>query len=242
MMAPLMRHHLVVISPVILSLACAKQPDTAPTVAPAPEQDAGVAHDDFVSEYDEDEEDETQEPVYDDDFAEAYEGEYDVTTPDAARELAEAAVADRLNPKQVWKTSPVLPATWPSKDKAVKFYFYPMAASPQSMQHFQLFTAAYRVRVSLADGATDVKPLKKTRKLGTYEDRRPSVLERNELALAERALVHTVLGGSAHSGENNFWGYLKFFHENPQFARDIRGRDPKFYKWLQAYKANKGKR
>jgi hypothetical protein len=45
-----------------------------------------------------------------------------------------------------------------------------------------------------------------------------------------------MLGGEAESGEDNFWGYLKYFHEHPKFARDIRKRAPKFVHWLHARK------
>jgi hypothetical protein len=61
---------------------------------------------------------------------------------------------------------------------------------------------------------------------------RPSMLERSELAIAEQALVEAFLGGETPVGENNYWGYLKFFREHPHLARDIGKRTPSFVKWL----------
>lgn len=154
-----------------------------------------------------------------------------------ARQLAEDAVADQLNPLQTWQTSPALPVQWPPQDKSLMFLFYPMAANPNSMSHFQLFSAAFRVDVSLLDGSTQVKPIKGKRKLGTVEQKRPSVLERQEIELAERSLLNMIAGGEdPDDGENNFWGYLKYWHEHPKFARDMRKRVPRFAAWLDRKK------
>jgi hypothetical protein len=164
-----------------------------------------------------------------------YDQEYVITSPEEAKDLAEAAVGLHLNSKQTWKASPILPASWPADDKTVMLLYYPMADNPHSMSQYQLFSAAYRVTVCLVDGTTEIHPLK-PRKLGTVVQKRPSFLERNELELAEKALVHMILGGEAESGEDNFWGYLKYFHEHPKFARDIKRRAPKFVHWLHARK------
>lgn len=161
-------------------------------------------------------------------------GDVAISTVEEAREYAEATIEPELNPRQTWKTSPILPVSWPvNGDKQVKFLFYPMAANPHSMSHYQLFSAAYAVTVSLQDGTAQIEKLK-TRKLGTVEDKRPSVLERNELELAERSLVHVLLGGEVEGGENSFWGYLKFFHEHPKFAADMKKQSPKFVAWLNS--------
>lgn len=172
----------------------------------------------------------------DDDDAGDIDGDFEVKTPARALEIAEAAVADTLDRKHTWKTSPALPARWPSHDRKVLYLFYPMAVNPQSLSHFQLFSPAYEVEVSLVDGTTEIRTLGKQRRLGMVEDRRPSLSERQELELAENTLVRLLLAGEASQGDNNFWGYLKYFHENPRFARDIKARSPRFVKWLYTKK------
>ncbi len=156
-----------------------------------------------------------------------------VATPEAAREVAQAAVSDQLDPKKTWKPSPVLPAAWPSTEPTVVVYFYPMAAYQSSMTRYTLFTPAYRVSVSLVDGATEVKALPKPRALGTVEDTRPSSLERRELDLSENALVRELAGSKDDAGENPYWGYLKFIHEHPKLGKDLEKRAPSFIGWVR---------
>lgn len=160
-------------------------------------------------------------------------GEFAVTTVEAAKQLAEAAIAGRLDPKKTWKTSPVLPATWPTKERAVMFFFYPMAANPRSMSHFQLFSAAWSVKVSLVDGATSIEPVAKSRELGTVEDTRPSSLERRELDIAEAALIQQLVGTEVDDAESPYWGYLKFMHEHPVIGKDLQRRSPAFLGWVR---------
>lgn len=211
-------------------LACSKSAAEAETQPPAADEAAPEPSDEntFVStnnneDLDEEEPEPQAGPL----------GDLQIQEATAARELAEEAVADQLNPRQTWKTSPALPVQWPPEEKAVMFFFYPMAASPNSMSHFQLFSAAFRVDVSLEDGSTQVKPISGRRKLGTVEDKRPSVLERKEMDLAEHSLLNVIAGGTnPDEGENNFWGYLKYWHEHPKFARDMKKRVPRFAAWL----------
>jgi hypothetical protein len=217
------------------ALGCANKDTPSPE---PPEDDArgpGVETNMFVSHEEEPEEVETP-PLVDDGFASHYEGDFAVTSPEAVHEIADAAVAEQLNPKQTWKHSPVMPATWPTIDKKVRIYFYPMAADPRAMSRYHLFSAAWHVDVSMVDGTAEVVEIQKKKQLGVIKEQRPSMLERNELALAERALVHTVLGGDATTGENSFWGYLKYFREHPQFARDLKRKSPKFVTWVEHYK------
>lgn len=156
-----------------------------------------------------------------------------VTTPEAARALAETAVAEHLDPKKTWTTSPVLPATWPTSKRAVVYFFYPMAANPRSMTHFQLFSAAWRVEVSLHDGTTAVAPVAKPRELGTITQTRPSSLERRELEIAETALVQQLVGTDVDAAESPYWGYLKYMHEHPQLGKDLQRRAPAFLGWVR---------
>lgn len=160
-------------------------------------------------------------------------GDFAVKSPGEARTIAEAAVADRLDPKKTWKLSPVMPSSWPAKERAVTLYFYPMAANPHSLDYFQLFSAAYRVDVSLVDGTTKVVPIAKPRQIGTVKDTRPSSLERRELDLAEASLVRRLLGADISSGENAYWGYLKFIHEHPEIGKDLERRAGAFVKWVR---------
>jgi hypothetical protein len=219
------------VASVFLALsACSRAtPDTAPTAAPASEPAPEDGEFEFVSteHNDEDEGERTRDdtPKYDKDYA--------ITTAVAAKELADESVADRLNPRQTWEASPVLPTSWPEPGKTVVVYFYPLAANPSSLSHFQLFSAAWAVTISLEDGSAEVTELK-TKKLGTVQMARPSRLEREELELAEKALVHYLLSGDSDDGENAFWGYLKFVHEHPEIGRDLEKRAPKFMAWLRA--------
>lgn len=211
---------------------CAKPAETtAPTAG-----DSGPTVDSNTYVSTDEEEQLEEEEAPDDGFAKAFDCECEVTTPEAAHELADTAVADRLNPKQTWTASPVFPASWPATERIVRVFFYPMAQDPGNMSQGVLLSAKYSVDISLEDGTTQVNEIKKSRKLGVVEDRRPSMLERNELGLAERALVHTVLGGDATTGENSFWGYKKFFLEHPKMAKDLKVKSPKFYRWVQGYK------
>lgn len=161
------------------------------------------------------------------------ESAFAVVTPEAAKELAEAAVSDQLDPKKTWKLSPVLPASWPATEPAVVVYFYPMAANPESMTRYKLYSPAFRVTVSLADGATTVKPLGKRRELGTIEETRPSSLERRELELAEGSLIEQLTGVTAGADENPYWGYLKYIHEHPKVGHDLERRAPAFLGWVR---------
>ena len=156
-------------------------------------------------------------------------------------ELADEAVADELNPRQQWRPSPVFPAKWPAADDRVLVFFYPMAVHPDSTSSYELFSAAYVVTVALGDGSTEVTTIPKKRRLGTIEITRPSLLERNEVAIAEQALVEAVLGRDTPVGENNFWGYLKFFHEHGKIARDLTKRSPKFVAWLNRTKGGRNR-
>ncbi len=215
--------------PLVFALACsAREPQTPPSTPPPV---AAPAHGDeftFVSTTNNANPgkvllDEEQEIA----------GDFAVKTPERARELAEAAVSDQLDPKKVWKTSPVFPTAWPAKERAVAVYFHPMAANPHSMTQFVLFSAAYRVDVSLVDGSTKVVPITKPRQLGTVKETRPSSLETRELELAEASLVRQLLGADLATGENAFWGYLKFLHEHPELARDLERRQSAFVKWVR---------
>lgn len=127
----------------------------------------------------------------------------------------------------------MLPSAWPMRDKRVMYLYYPMAPNPQRMDHYQLYSAAYRVTLDLEHGTTDVAPLGKPRRLGSLVEGRPSSLERRELEISENALFRYVLAGEQDEGENSFWGYLKYFHEHPRFARDIERHAPRFVRWLR---------
>lgn len=227
------RVRLAFASLLLAALACSRAtPDTAATAAP--DTASASAPDDgefqFVStEHNDGDEEEADEQA----DAPKYDRDYAITTAPQAKELAEATVADRLDPKQTWETSPVLPTAWPSPGTQVVVYFYPLAANPSSLSHFQLFSAAYAVTISLEDGGAEVAQLK-SRNLGTVQMERASRLEREELELAERSLVHYLLSGDADEGENAFWGYLKFMHEHPEIGRDLEKRAPKFVAWLRA--------
>jgi hypothetical protein len=212
-------------------LACSKNaPDTAPPAEAAADRnpDFGEGDFEFVS---------TERNVEDErtnrgDDGPRYAEDYAITSSQAAKALAEETVADRLNPRQTWEASPLLPVAWPEPGKRVRVYFYPLAANPQSLESFELFSAQYAVTISLQDGAAEVEEIA-TKRLGTVKTERPSRLEREELELAEKALVHYLLSGNSDDGENAFWGYLKFMHEHPKLARDITGRAPKFVAWLK---------
>jgi hypothetical protein len=180
----------------------------------------------------EDEVDEAPKATVREDDRPRIEGDFALTTAEAVHVLAEEAVTDRLNPKQQWQASPVLPSQWPSKSGRVNVYYYPMATHPDNASRYELFSAAWVVQISLVDGAANVTPIKGRRRLGTLESTRPSMLERSELAIAEQALVEATLGGTTPVGENNYWGYLKYFREHPQVARDLGKRSPAFVKWL----------
>jgi hypothetical protein len=218
---------------VVVSLAaCARdretvapEPEPANAPAPAPEEESR-----FVST------DHSHAPprgrVVTDDPPAPLVG-YEVTTAEAARERAEAAVQDRLDPSRSWRTSPVFPTAWPPREPVVMFFFYPMAASETEISRFTLYSAAFRVDVSLRDGSTNVRALGKPRRLANIEEKRAATLERGELEIAERTLLRRIAGVGAHEGENGYWGYLKYFHEHPQLARDLRARVPAFAAWLQ---------
>lgn len=158
---------------------------------------------------------------------------FTVVTPEAIRELAQAAVSERLDPKKSWRLSPVLPAAWPPTEPAAIVYFYPMAAYQSSMTRYTLYTAAFRVTVSLVDGTTKIDALAKPRSLGVIEDTRPTSLERRELDLSENALVQRLVGVSDDAGENPFWGYLKFIHEHEKLGRDLEKRAAPFLGWVR---------
>jgi hypothetical protein len=166
------------------------------------------------------------------DGAAAVEG-FVVTTPEAAKELAEAAVADQLDPKKTWKLSPVLPTSWPAKEPAVLVYFYPMAANPGSLTRYQLYSPAFRVSVSLTDGTTKIQPMGKRRALGTVEETRPTSLERRELDMAEASLVAQLIGTKLGEGDSPYWGYLKYIHEHPKLGGDLERRAPAFLGWVR---------
>ena len=132
----------------------------------------------------------------------------------------------------------MLPAEWPPAGPRAMFLFYPMAQHPQALERHELYSAQWAVVVSLKDGTTEITPIPKSKRLGTIDETRPSMLERNELEMAEEALIVHLLGGDALSGENRFWGYLKYFHEHPELGRDITRRRPKFVKWLEGRRKN----
>lgn len=227
-------HRLMLV--VVLALACnkAEQPTTPPEPdAGSPGAGPDVGGFDFVSGEHEErtaadyvDVDEPNDDHVDD-------SAFEVTSVQQARDVAEAAVADSLNPKKQWKTSPVLPAAWPSKGPSAMFLFYPMAVHPESMERYELYSAKWVVVVELTDGSTDVIEINKSRRLGTIEGGRPSSLERRELEMAEDALMVLLLGGESQTGENRFWGYLKYFHEHPKIGGDIKKRRPGFIKWLK---------
>jgi hypothetical protein len=165
-------------------------------------------------------------------------GDFAVKSAEKAREIAQAAMEGQLDPKKTWRLSPVFPTAWPAKERAVAVYFYPMAANPKALSFYQLFSAAYRVDVSLVDGATKVIAIPKPKMLGTIEETRPSSLEKRELELAEASLVRQLLGADLRQGENTFWGYLKFVHEHPEIGKDVAKRQGAFMAWIK----NKDKR
>lgn len=221
---------------VLLLIACNRE--QAP--ASDPPESSGAAGDGpdvggftFQSEH---ERDRTYEDYVDDDDGapEVDTSGFEVKSVAQARTIAEEAVSGELNPKKEWKTSPAFPKTWPSEGPDVIFYFYPMAVHPSSLSTYELYAAQYAVTVSLTDGATEVFTLRKAKRLGTIEEVRASMLERRELELAESSLVYLLMGADEVSGENKFWGYLKFFHEHPKLGRDMKARQGKFVKWLSS--------
>lgn len=222
----------VVGSSLALLVGCAHRRDAAaPAPAPAAEHEQATGDEfAFVSTQNNAAAEEEPPP---EEGADAIAGDFKVKSPDLAKEIAEAAVAERLDKKKTWRTSPVLPTSWPASERAVAVYFYPMAANPHSLEHYQLFSAAYRVDVSLVDGTTKVLPIAKPRMIGTVTDTRPTSLERRELDIAEEALVRQLLGADVASGENSYWGYLKFMHEHPEIGRDIEKRAGSFVKWVK---------
>jgi hypothetical protein len=222
---------------------CTSAAPTSPTSPPGasePAQPDAPNVDRFEYVAGEEEVDDTPQGTVQEETRPRIEGDFALTTADAVHALAEEAVAERLNPKQQWEASPVLPRRWPSKGAHVGVYFYPMAVHPNSTSRYELFSAAWFVSVSLVDGAAEVSQVSGRRRLGTLEITRPSLLERSELAIAEQALVETVLGGDTPVGENNYWGYLKYFREHPQLARDIGKRAPAFVKWLHRKQGSRG--
>lgn len=216
-----------------MSWACAR--DTSPTVAPTTQSSAAadgermpeVEHT-FVSTSNNDAPRASRA-----DSTGAAATDCVVTTPEAAKAIAETAIAEHLDPRKTWTTSPALPTTWPTTKRAVVFFFYPMAANPGSMDHFQLFSAAWRVEVSLQDGKADVVPVGKSREIGTIAQTRPSSLERRELEIAEAALVQFLSGAGSDDEESPYWGYLKFMHEHPQIGKDLQRRSPAFLGWVR---------
>jgi len=148
------------------------------------------------------------------------------------REQAGAAVSMYTDDGRTWQASPVLPTAWPPRAKEVMLLYYPLEAIPTTLSRFDLFSPAYAVTVSLVDGSARVKTVTGKRRLGKVNEKPRSMLERNELEIAEQSLVARVLGNKDTSGENDFWGYLKYFREHPAFARDIAKRAPKFVAWL----------
>ncbi|MEM7155461.1 MAG: hypothetical protein AAF799_21605 [Myxococcota bacterium] len=216
------------------------EPTEAPAVAPAPasepESDAGpdLEQNTFVStSFNED--DAKDEPTQDvpkakgNDLSELA----TVTTAEDARQRAEAAIADQLDPNRSYKMSPILPAQWPIKDRAAVVFFYPMAPNPPSLTEFRVFSAAFRVTVMLEDGATEVKTISKRRKLGTIKETRVTSLERRELEMAEAAMIRQLLGFEIKAGAKPYWGYLKYVHEHPKVGRDLERRSSAFYGWLR---------
>ena len=219
-----------------LVLACEREaPTTAPEPTPTTESDEGPDVGSFAFESTH-RNDETADSAHDDDPQAAQDGNpaFAITTVEAARELAETAAEEHLDPKKQWKTSPVLPAAWPSKGPQAMFLMYPMAIHPQSMDRYELYSAQWVVVVGLEHGTTEVTKIGRTRRLGTVQDGRPTSLERRELDMAEKALMVHLIGGASQSGENRFWGYLKYFHEHPKIGADIKKRRPRFVKWLKS--------
>lgn len=216
--------------------ACAR-PASSPTQAPAasvvarepetPREDTFS----FVSTSNND--DAAKARVVESDGGDEVSGAFAVRTAAQAKQLAEGAVATQLDPKKVWRTSPVFPSSWPAKDRKVAVYFHGLAAHPHSMSQYVLYSAAFRVDVSLDDGSTTVVAIPKPRSLGTIEQTRPTSLETRELELAESSLVRQLLGGTATIGENTFWGYMKFVHEHPEIGRDLERRQAPFMKWVR---------
>jgi len=217
---------------VVLGPGCARGKHDAapPPAAAAPVEQRPVDEFAFVSTANNEE---AAKEQADEDEEAPIAGEFAVKTPEVAKEIAERAVADRLDPKKTWQLSPVMPTTWPMRERAVTVYFYPMAANPHSLQHYQLFSAAFRVDVSLVDGTTKVVPITKSKMIGTVKDTRPTSLERRELDLAEASLVRRLLGADPANGENAYWGYLKFIHEHPEIGKDLERRSGAFVKWVR---------
>jgi hypothetical protein len=213
----------MLLRPVCLALAfapfaCASRSNDTPAPTPATGQSESLD-----DEYEDDEEEEEEESLVPEGFS--------VTSAEAARTAAENAVAERLDRKLTWKSSPVVPAQWPSKDARVAVYLYPMAANPNNTSYYQLFTPAFRVEVALTDGATEVEPVGKRREIGSMEDRRPTSLERRELDIAEEALLLSLMGVEKE-GDEPYWGYLKFVVEHPEIGRDLEKRNPGFFGWI----------
>lgn len=221
-------------APLVLALtlvACASRKDAPAPTPPAPTHAQGPFDEQhtFVSTSNND----AEKAKADEAAPTGTDGVYAVTTVEAAKELAETAVAEYLDPKKTWKTSPVLPATWPAKERAVVFFFYPMAANPHNLTHYQLYSPSYRVKVSLTDGATAIEEIGKRKQIGTFEDKRASSLERRELDMAEASLVQQLTGVKVDDGDQPYWGYLKFIHEHPQLGKDLQKRSPAFLGWVR---------
>ncbi len=219
---------------ILFAVACGKQAD-APPPTTTPDDVEDDEPEDGTFEFVSTERNAQTEEAPKEQAKEAFEGDPVVTSAPQAHDVADAAVADRLNPKQQWIQSPVMPTKWPGVDRHVNVYFFPMAANPNSLTSFQLFSPQYVVTVSLDDGTGEVTELKK-RKLGMIADTRPSRLERQEREMAEAALVHYLLTGNPHEGENSFWGYLKYFHEHPKLGKEMKRSHPAFTTWLEKRK------
>ena len=158
---------------------------------------------------------------------------YAVTSRVQVRSLADAAAEPLLGGSFDWKSSPILPAAWPEHQSKIAVLYYPMSIDPVQMSRAELHSAAVQVTVALTDGAVEVAEMNK-RSLGMVENTRAARLEREELEMSETALVHLMLAHETEDhGENHFWGYLKYFHEHPKFAGDIKRRMPDFVDWVE---------
>jgi len=154
-----------------------------------------------------------------------------IRDPDAARELALAAVEELISPYDPTVMTPALVVDWENKSPKVMYIIYPLYPMQSGVNKFKV-GAPMKVTVSLEDGSTQVEKLPQGKRVKTMEDKRDRSMEHERIVAAELALIEVLLGERTYIRATGYLdGYEEWFLHHDKVTIDLKSREPVALAW-----------
>lgn len=156
-----------------------------------------------------------------------------VDSIEAARALADGVADQVLGAGGERLASPALVRSWPARDPALVYVYFPLTASKKGMNTFTV-GIPIEVTVDLVGGTTQHKKLKASHVMTSVTVGRDSATVRHNIELAERTLHEILL--QRRPVERSLAlldGYREWFNAHLDVMTDLLRRMPDGVKWLR---------